>query len=94
MHTVTPERLEQYFSVTKQALQMAQDAPVNNKSGSERVLDMAARYVSDAQHFAKQDNYVLAFAALNYAHGWLDCGASMNFFTVTDNTLFTVDGKD
>ena len=39
----------------------------------------------------KKENYVLAFAALNYAHGWLDAGARIGLFKVKDNRLFTVD---
>jgi hypothetical protein len=35
---------------------------------------------------------VNAFAALNYAHGWLDAGARLGLFDVDhDSTLFTVD---
>jgi hypothetical protein len=37
---------------------------------------------------------VTAFAALNYAHGWLDAGARLGLFDVgKDNVLFTVDGE-
>ncbi len=53
--------------------------------------DMASRYYSDAKHFKKNNDYVLAFAALNYAHGWLDAGARIGLFDVHDSTLFTVD---
>jgi len=53
--------------------------------------DMASRYYSDAQHFRKNKDHVLAFAALNYAHGWLDAGARIGLFEVHDSTLFTVD---
>ena len=42
--------------------------------------------------FAKKGDLVTAFAALNYAHGWLDAGARLGFFDVgKDNVLFTVD---
>ena len=35
---------------------------------------------------------VTAFAALNYAHGWLDAGARIGLFDVGhDSELFTVD---
>jgi len=49
---------------------------------AEDYLDMATRYYNDAKHFEKQGNYVLAFAALNYAHGWLDAGARIGLFDV------------
>jgi len=58
---------------------------------AEDFFDMASRYYSDAQHFEKQQNLVLAFAALNYAHGWLDAGARIGLFKVKDSRLFTVD---
>ncbi len=56
------------------------------------VFDMAQRYFSDAKHFEQKGDIVTAFAALNYAHGWLDAGARLGFFDVDhDDTLFTVD---
>ena len=54
-------------------------------------LDMASRYFSDANHFYSKKDYVNAFAALNYAHGWLDAGARIKLFKVNDSRLFTVD---
>ena len=59
----------------------------------ELFFDMAQRYYSDAQYFMKKDDYVLAFAALNYAHGWLDAGARIKLFNVHDSKLFTVDDE-
>ena len=45
-------------------------------------------------NFKKKGDYVTAFAALNYAHGWLDAGARLGIFDVDgDSTLFTVDEK-
>jgi hypothetical protein len=61
------------------------------KKQAEDALDMAERYYSDAQHFRKKGDIVTAFAALNYAHGWLDCGARLGLFKVKDSRLFTVD---
>jgi hypothetical protein len=56
------------------------------------VFDMAQRYFSDARHFEKKGDIVTAFAALNYAHGWLDAGARLGLFDVGhDDKLFTVD---
>ncbi len=59
---------------------------------AEVVFDMAKRYFSDAQHFREKGDYVNAFAAVNYAHGWLDAGARLGLFDVGhDSELFTVD---
>ncbi len=92
MNTITDEKLDKYFEITKEALAMAKDNI--NEEFEERsadAIDMVERYVSDAEHFRKKDDYVNAFAALNYAHGWLDCGARNNLFLVKDSRLFTVD---
>ena len=59
---------------------------------AEDFLDMAKRYYEDANHFEQKGDYVNAFAALNYAHGWLDAGARIGLFDVGhDSKLFTVD---
>ncbi|MBU0615856.1 MAG: DUF357 domain-containing protein, partial [Nanoarchaeota archaeon] len=60
-------------------------------SEREDFLDMVSRYVSDAEHFYNKGDLVNAFAALNYAHGWLDAGARIGLFDVHDSRLFTVD---
>lgn len=95
MDVVTKERLDKYFSVTKRALEkakIAQEKKISWKGSAEDFLDMARRYYSDAQHFAKKGDVVTAFAALNYAHGWLDAGARLGFFDVGhDSELFAVD---
>ena len=55
---------------------------------------MAQRYFDDALYFRKKEDYTTAFAALNYAHGWLDAGARLGLFDVgKDNKLFTVDDE-
>lgn len=95
-NTITLAKLEHYFSITKQALEKAKVAfnPEQEEKAAQ-FFDMAQRYFNDAQYFLKQkEDAVLAFAALNYAHGWLDAGATVGFFQVTDDRLFTVDGKN
>jgi len=95
---VTEEKLNKYFDVTGGALKMCEKAmdkknPTRLKQAKD-FFDMASRYYSDANHFKKYNDYVLAFAALNYAHGWLDAGARIGLFDVHDSTLFTVDDKE
>ena len=51
---------------------------------------MVECYLSDAKHFEKNKDYLNSFGAIYYAHGWLDCGARLKIFNVTDNKLFTV----
>lgn len=93
---VTKEKLEKYFAITKEALEMAKNA-VNSthKAQAEDFLDMAFRYYQDANYFwFKKKDAVLAFAAINYAHGWLDAGARAGLFKVKDSRLFMVDSQN
>ncbi len=93
MKEVTKEKLDKYFKITGEALQMAKDSGKNIKieGAREDYLDMVERYVSDAKHFMRKGDFINAFAALNYAHGWLDAGARIGIFDVHDSRLFTVD---
>ena len=61
------------------------------KKEREDCLDMIERYIKDAGHFYKKGDIVNAFAALSYAHGWLDAGARIGLWDVHDSKLFTVD---
>ena len=92
---VTHERLEKHFSITLRALdkvKIAREQKINWAKAAEDFFDMAKRYASDAQHFRDKGDWVTAFAALNYAHGWLDAGARLGLFDVGhDSELFTVD---
>lgn len=93
---ITKEKLKKYFNVTESALAMAKESENRTEMKEERLdfLDMIERYVSDAHHFEDNGDWINAFAALNYAHGWLDSGARLGIFDVHDDVLFTVDGKD
>jgi hypothetical protein len=58
---------------------------------AEDFLNMAKSYFQDARHFFDNDDYVNAFACVNYAHGWLDAGARLGLFDVGgDDQLFTL----
>lgn len=94
MNEITEEKLVKYFDVTKRALEKAKEAPENlNITDNTRkdVIDMVERYFSDAEHFKKKGDLINAFAALNYAHGWLDAGARLGIFDVHDSELFAND---
>lgn len=92
---ITPEKLKKYFDVTSRALKkvkLAKPKSINWEAKAKDFLDMAQRYFSDAKHFEQKGDTVTAFAALNYAHGWLDAGARLGLFDVDhDDTLFVVD---
>ena len=95
MREITDEKLDKYFDVTSRAIakvKVVGKGKIDFKKAAEDFLDMAKRYFSDAQHFRKKGDIVTAFAALNYAHGWLDAGARLGLFDVGhDSELFTVD---
>ncbi len=90
---ITEQKLEKYFSVTEKAFLLAEksDNRTNLVREREDFLDMIKRYIADAKHFREKGDIVTAFAALNYAHGWLDSGARLGIFDVHDSSLFTVD---
>lgn len=94
---ITKELLEKYFRVTQEALEKAKGR-FSGKKGSkrrreaEKIYDMASRYFSDAGYFYEKGKWVLAYGALNYAHGWLDVGAYLGLFKVKgESRLFTVE---
>ncbi|MBI2136227.1 DUF357 domain-containing protein [Candidatus Woesearchaeota archaeon] len=96
-NTITKQKLEKYFDVTGRALKKVKiikktPSTLDWQKAAADFLDMATRYYEDAKHFAKKGDAVTAFAALNYAHGWLDAGARIGLFDVGhDSELFTVD---
>jgi len=92
---ITKEKLGQYFSITQEALAKVKVALDEERMDqAEDFLDMAQRYYDDANYFFdEKEDMVLAFAALNYAHGWLDAGARIGLFKVKDSRLFTVDSE-
>ena len=92
MNIITDEKLAKYFDVTSRALKKVKIVAGADKKKAEDALDMAKRYYEDAKHFRDKGDIVTAFAALNYAHGWLDAGARLGLFDVGhDSELFTVD---
>ncbi|MBL7051539.1 MAG: DUF357 domain-containing protein [Nanoarchaeota archaeon] len=94
MKEITKEKIDKYFSITKEAFEKAKESDNRLPELKEKrkdFLDMIERYISDAKHFEDNGNIVNAFAALNYAHGWLDAGARLGLFDVHDSRLFTVD---
>ena len=93
INLISEEKVLKYFDITRRALKKAKDSreKISIKDARKIIIDMVENYLSDAGHFYKKKDFVNAFAALNYAHGWLDCGASLGIFDVHDSNLFTVD---
>lgn len=79
------------MKITSEALEQVKGNIIKGKEPEAReIIDMVDNYLSDAKHFMEEEDYVDSFAALNYAHGWLDCGVRTGVFDVNDDRLFTI----
>ena len=88
---ITQEHLAKYFKITETALEKVKKSIISGKEDySKEIISMVENYLSDAKHFEKEGKIVDSFAALNYAHGWLDSGVRLDIFDVKDDKLFTV----
>ncbi|MEI6058432.1 MAG: DUF357 domain-containing protein [archaeon] len=88
---ITKQKIDKYFNLTEEALKEVKKNIIRGKEReANEIIDMVENYVSDARHFEKKGDLVNAFAALNYSHGWLDCGVRTRVFNVKDDKLFTV----
>jgi hypothetical protein len=92
--TITDEKIDRYLDITRRALEKLKIAAPDrsyNKRLADDFLTMATSYYNDAKHFRSEGDLVTAFASVNYAHGWLDCGARIGLFDVGgDDVLFTL----
>jgi len=91
---ITKEKLAKYFDVTNRALIEVKKNIIKGKENyAKEIIDMVENYFSDAKHFESNKDFVNAFAALNYAHGWIDSGVRLDVFDVHDDKLFTIKWK-
>ena len=92
--TITEEKIDRYLSITKEApdkLKVVTPDRSFARDLSDSFLEMAQCYYNDALTFRANGDFVTAFAAVNYAHGWLDCGARIGLWDVDcDERLFTL----
>ncbi len=88
---ISEEKLQRYFKITEEALGRLELA-VHKKSLLKVVADdfltMAKSYFNDARYYYQKGDYVTAFAALNYAHGFIDAGVRLGVFKGEDDRLF------
>ena len=91
---ISEEKIESYLQTTARALNVLEISPPERsfvRKMAEDFLNMARSYYQDALHFRSKGDLVNAFASVNYAHGWLDCGARIGLFDVgQDDQLFTL----
>ena len=89
IEVITRDKLAKYSTITREALEKAIKSKSKfNEQIRNEFLDMIQRYYEDAIYFQAKNDLVNAFAALNYAHGWLDAGARIQVFMVKDSRLF------
>jgi hypothetical protein len=88
---ITLEKIEKYRKITSKALKLAEKAIAKGKEKeASEIIEMVSCYLKDSEYFEKKGDYVNCFAAINYAHGWLDSGARLKIFLVKDRKLFTI----
>jgi hypothetical protein len=88
---ITKQKLEKYFKITETALKKAKKNIFKGKENyAKEIIEMVENYLKDARYFEKNKDFVNAFAAINYSHGWLDSGVRLDVFNVKDDKLFTV----
>jgi uncharacterized protein len=90
-NTITKEKIEKYFQLTSIALREAKKSTIKGREiSAKEIIEMVENYLSDARYFEKKGDWINAFGAINYAHGWLDSGVRLNVFDVKDDKLFTI----
>lgn len=89
--TIKKSKIEKYYNITSKALEIVKKSIFDGREKeAKEIILMVECYLSDSKHFQSTGDYVNSFGCLNYAHGWLDCGARLGIFKVKDNKLFTV----
>lgn len=88
---ITQEKINKYFKLTSSALKIVRKSIIKGKEKeAKEIINMVSNYLSDTKYFQQKGEFVDSFAALNYAHGWLDSGVRLGIFNVKNNKLFTI----
>jgi hypothetical protein len=91
---ITPAKMQDYLGKTERALAKVTLRPTPGSPfhrGAEDMVQMARAYFEDARHYAAKGDLVTAFAAINYAHAWLDIGVRLGLLDGHgDDHLFTL----
>jgi hypothetical protein len=92
--SVTSERIDKYLGLTGKALEKVSiiaEPGTDDHAKAEDILGMVNAYYSDAKYFLDDGRGDDAFAAINYAHGWIDCGVRLGYLDGKgDWKLFTL----
>mgnify|MGYP001205458786 FL=1 len=93
-YSVTLERINKYLDLTAKALAKVSiigEKGTDDYAKAEDILGMVNAYHSDAKFFLDGGRGDDAFAAVNYAHGWIDCGVRLGYLDGKgDWQLFTL----
>lgn len=87
------EKTLRYEKLLAAALEKAVPSSIENsymRAVAEDYRRMANAYHQDGRHFLAAEDYVNALASFSYGHAWLDAGAKLGVFDVTDEILFTI----
>ncbi len=88
---ITKQKIKKYSDLTSTALKQIKKNIIKGKeSQAKEIIKMVENYLSDAKYFEQKQDFVNAFAAINYAHGWIDSGVRLGIFDVNNNKLFTI----
>ncbi len=89
MREISEEKLNKYLKMTEEAIKIIKKGLPPKRSilylVAEDFLLMIESYYKDALSFKEKGDYVNAFAALNYAYGWIDAGVRLGLFNVGDD---------
>ncbi len=91
---ISDEKMAKYLDITTRArkkLKIASPVRSFDRRLAIKFLDTSEDYFKTAVDYRRDNDYVRAFAAVNYAHAWLDGGARIGLFDVEeDDVLFTL----
>ena len=88
---ISKQKIKKYSDLTSTALNQIKKNIIKGKEDyAKEIIEMVENYLSDAKYFEQKQDFVNAFAALNYAHGWIDSGVRLDIFNVKDRKLFTI----
>ena len=93
-YPVTTARINKYLVLTEKALNKVSiigEPDSEDYTKAQDILEMVGAYLSDSKYFLNEGRGDDAFAAINYAHGWLDCGVRLGYLDGKgDWQLFTL----
>ncbi len=94
MKEITDEKIKAYIDKTESVIKLLKKSvPENSHLNqiAEDFITMIKSYFSDSIYFFQKGDYVNAFAAINYAYGWIDSGVRLGIiYAGEDHDLFTL----